>query len=148
MTATNILTEAVADLAADSPLSYAELAELNRGRGLAARLAEMSPRERIGAAAVLAEATGRELSKVLELFARLMDGAPVAPPPAAAPARPARALVPSESTAGLFYIVTRESCTCPGFRFRKSCKHVRRAREDWAARVRAVLTRRQLAAAA
>lgn len=66
------------------------------------------------------------------------------PPTPAAPVAPRGAqLVPSESEAGLFYIVRNfgESCTCPGFRFRHDCKHARRAREERRAQLRALISR-------
>lgn len=130
----------VSDLAGACPLSYAELAELNRAGALAARLAAMTPRERVGAAAVVAEATGREMTSILDRFARLIaEAEPQGPPPASAAAVARRGeLVASESTPGLFYIVrgAGSSCTCPGFRYRGRCKHTARAR---AARVAGVV---------
>lgn len=74
------------DLAADSPMTYDELRELNARRALAPALAAMTPRERIGAAALVAEATGRDVSTVLARFHRLVEeAAPVEPAAGFAP---------------------------------------------------------------
>lgn len=135
----------LADLADASPLTLDELRGLNVARQLPQRLAAMTPRQRVGAAAVLALATGRDLSTLLDLFTRLVvEAGPQAPPPATPAAISGRSLVSSETDPKLVYIVADNgaSCTCPSFKFRRDCKHARRARETWAARVRSVLGRR------
>jgi len=66
-------TRTARDLAADSPLSYAELRAANVDRTLAARLAAMTPRERVGAAALVADVMGRDLSNVLAVFGALIE---------------------------------------------------------------------------
>lgn len=63
----------IADLAADSPLTYAQLAAANKARTLVTLLAGLTPAQRIGAAAVIAERRGVSISDALVLFGRLAD---------------------------------------------------------------------------
>jgi hypothetical protein len=152
--ATRKSTTIAADLAADSPLSLDELRAANAARTLAGLLAAMTPKQRLGAAALLAESTGRDVSSLLALFGRLVEEATPAPTPPAAPALPRRPraaqLVASESNPRLFYIVRDHgrTCTCPGFRFHGRCKHSRAAVEQRRAQIAQLIVRarRQMAA--
>jgi hypothetical protein len=128
------------DLAADSPLSYAQIRELNSRRELAPALAQMTPRERIGVAAVLAEHTGRDVSAVQALVARLMDEAGATPPPVARArakaeyhlaggleiriSRDGSALVPSGTRGGIVHRVIDGRCTCEAGQVGRPCWHV------------------------
>lgn len=62
----------VNDLAADSPHSYDELRAAYRAGTLGALLLPLTPKERVGAAAVIAERTGWELSRVQAKTAELV----------------------------------------------------------------------------
>ena len=68
-------TRTARDLSIDSPLTLAELRTANADRTLVTKLRAMTSRERIATAALLADATGRDISAVLGLFGRLMDEA-------------------------------------------------------------------------
>ena len=65
----------ISDLAADSPYTYEQLRDANKARTLAALLVLLTPQQRIGAAAVIAERRGVSISDALELFGRLTDEA-------------------------------------------------------------------------
>jgi hypothetical protein len=63
------------DLAYDSPLTYAQIRDAQRLGILGGLLNEMTPRERIGAAAVCSERTGKPASCYLLAFNTLMCAA-------------------------------------------------------------------------
>lgn len=68
-------TTTIADLAANSPLTYAELSAANKARTLVTVLAELTPAQRVGAAAVVAERRGCSVGEALAVFGRLADEA-------------------------------------------------------------------------
>lgn len=63
------------DFAADSPLTYEQLATANKARTLVAVLVRLTPQQRVAAAAVVAERRGISISDALGAFGRLMDEA-------------------------------------------------------------------------
>lgn len=69
------MSTTIADLAANSPLTYAELSAANHNRTLVTVLAALTPAQRVGAAAVVAERRGCSISHALEVFGRLADEA-------------------------------------------------------------------------
>lgn len=58
------------DFASDAPLSYDDLAAAHREGRLLALLAAMTPRQRVGSAALIAERRGLSVGEVLRRFAR------------------------------------------------------------------------------
>lgn len=69
------LATQIADIAADSPLSYEQMNQYKREGRLGAVLLAMTPKERIGAAAEVALRMGKSLSHVQFIFSRVMDEA-------------------------------------------------------------------------
>jgi hypothetical protein len=67
-------TTSTADLADDSPLTYAQIRDAQRTGTLRAQLIAMTPRERVGAAVVCALRTNQPVSRYLVVFNNLMQG--------------------------------------------------------------------------
>lgn len=63
----------IADLAADSPLSYEQLHAAHKAGTLGATLAGLTSIQRVGVAAVVAERMGRDVSNVLFTFGREIE---------------------------------------------------------------------------
>lgn len=66
-------TRTARDLAADSPLTYEQLHAAHKAGTLGAQLAALTPIQRVGAAAVVAERMGRDVSNVMFMFGREIE---------------------------------------------------------------------------